>query len=151
MNPNMINKIKKIQKQMMEAQEALERKEFFGKASGVTVIMQGTRQVIDVQINPEITDEVDMLQDAILLAVNDALKQIDKEQEETMGQFSGGLGGFGFLMYPKILRQIIEDLEKLPGIGEKTAERLALHLATTTEDEDILSFSSHLAKFKIRN
>ncbi|MFA6377255.1 MAG: YbaB/EbfC family nucleoid-associated protein [Acholeplasmataceae bacterium] len=96
MNPNMINKIKKIQKQMMEAQEALERKEFFGKASGVTVIMQGTRQVIDVQINPEITDEVDMLQDAILLAVNDALKQIDKEQEETMGQFSGGLGGFGF-------------------------------------------------------
>ncbi|MFA6693179.1 MAG: YbaB/EbfC family nucleoid-associated protein, partial [Acholeplasmataceae bacterium] len=90
MNPNMINKIKKIQKQMMEAQEALERKEFFGKASGVTVIMQGTRQVIDVQINPEITDEVDMLQDAILLAVNDALKQIDKEQEETMGQFSGG-------------------------------------------------------------
>ena len=96
MNPNMINKIKKIQKQMMEAQEALERKEFFGKASGVTVIMQGTRQVIDVQINPEITDEVDMLQDSILLAVNDALKQIDKEQEETMGQFSGGLGGFGF-------------------------------------------------------
>ncbi|MDD3067273.1 MAG: YbaB/EbfC family nucleoid-associated protein [Acholeplasmataceae bacterium] len=96
MNPNMINKIKKIQKQMMEAQEALERKEFFGKASGVTVIMQGTRQVIDVQINPEITDEIDMLQDAILLAVNDALKQIDKEQEETMGQFSGGLGGFGF-------------------------------------------------------
>lgn len=96
MNPNMINKIKKIQKQMMEAQEALERKEFFGKASGVTVIMQGTRQVIDVQINPEILDEVDMLQDAVLLAVNDALKQIDKEQEETMGQFSGGLGGFGF-------------------------------------------------------
>jgi hypothetical protein len=96
MNPNMLNKLKKIQKQMMEAQEALEGKEFFGKASGVTVIMQGTRQVIDVQINPEILEEVDLLQDAILLAVNDALKQIDKEQEETMGQFSGGMGGFGF-------------------------------------------------------
>ncbi len=82
---------------MMEAQEALERKEFFGKASGgVTVIMQGTRQVIDVQINPEVLEEVELLQDAILLAVNDALKQIDKEQEETMGQFSGGMGGFGF-------------------------------------------------------
>ena len=58
--------------------------------------MQGTRQVIDVQINPEVLEEVDLLQDAILLAVNDALKQIDKEQEETMGQFSGGMGGFGF-------------------------------------------------------
>jgi recombination protein RecR len=51
-------------------------------------------------------------------------------------------------MYPKILRQIIEDLEKLPGIGEKTAERLALHLATTTEESDILSFSTHLAHLK---
>jgi DNA-binding YbaB/EbfC family protein len=96
MNPNMLNKLKKIQKQMMEAQEALERKEFFGKASGVVVVMQGTRQVIDVQISKDILEEVEILQDAILLATNDALKQIEKEQEETMGQFSGGLGGFGF-------------------------------------------------------
>lgn len=96
MNPNMMNKLKKIQKQMMEAQEALERKEFFGKATGVTIIMQGTRQVLDVQINQELLEEVDLLQDAILVAVNDALKQIEKETEETMGQFSGGLGGFGF-------------------------------------------------------
>lgn len=81
---------------MMDAQEALERKEFFGKASGVMVIMQGTRQVIDVQVNHDLLEDVDMLQDAVLLAVNDALKQIDKETEETMGQFSGGLGGFGF-------------------------------------------------------
>ncbi len=92
----MLNKLKKIQKQMLEAQEALERKEFFGKATGVTVIMQGTRQVIDVQINQDLLEEVDILSDAILLAVNDALKQIEKEQEQTMGQFSGGLGGFGF-------------------------------------------------------
>ncbi len=96
MNPNMLNKLKKMQKQMMEAQEELERKEFFGKASGVTVIMQGTRQVIDVQIDQEMLEEADLLQDAILVAVNDALKQIDQETEETMGQFSGGLGGFGF-------------------------------------------------------
>ncbi|MBN2300780.1 MAG: YbaB/EbfC family nucleoid-associated protein [Acholeplasmataceae bacterium] len=96
MNPNMLNKLKKMQKQMLEAQEELERKEYFGKASGVTVIMQGTRQVIDVQINPEILEEIELLQDAILLATNDALKQIEKEQEETMGQFSGGLGGLGF-------------------------------------------------------
>jgi DNA-binding YbaB/EbfC family protein len=82
-----------MQKQMMEAQEALESKEFFGKASGVTVVVQGTRQVVDVQINPEMLEEAEMLQDAILLATNDALKQIEKEQEETMGQFTGGMGG----------------------------------------------------------
>jgi len=96
MNPNMINKLKKMQKQMLEAQEQLERKEYYGKSSGVVVVMQGTRQVIDVQINPELLEEAELLQDSILLAVNDALKQIEKEQEETMGQFSGGLGGFGF-------------------------------------------------------
>ncbi|HEY8405777.1 MAG TPA: YbaB/EbfC family nucleoid-associated protein [Acholeplasma sp.] len=96
MNPNMLNKLKKIQKQMQDAQEALESTEFVGKASGVTVIVQGTRQVIDVKIDPELLSEVDLLQDAILLAVNDALAQIDKQQEETMGQFTGGFGGFGF-------------------------------------------------------
>lgn len=96
MNPNMLNKLKKMQKQIQDAQEQIESSEFTGKASGVEVIMQGTRQVIDVKIDEDLLDEVEMLQDAILLAVNDALAQIDKTQEETMGQFSGGMGGLGF-------------------------------------------------------
>ena len=49
MNPNMLNKLKKMQKQIQDAQEQIESSEFTGKASGVTVIMQGTRQVIDVK------------------------------------------------------------------------------------------------------
>ncbi|MGA0351869.1 MAG: YbaB/EbfC family nucleoid-associated protein [Acholeplasmataceae bacterium] len=96
MNPNMLNKLKKMQKQMLEAQEQLESKEFFGKASGVTVIMQGTRQMIDIEISKELLDEPELLQDAIVMATNDAMKQIEKETEQTLGQFSGGLGGFGF-------------------------------------------------------
>ncbi|MDX9690981.1 MAG: recombination mediator RecR [Acholeplasmataceae bacterium] len=51
-------------------------------------------------------------------------------------------------MYPTILKKIIEDFQKLPGIGEKTAERLALHLITQSEDDDILSFSEHLKRLK---
>lgn len=96
MNPNMLNKLKKMQKQIQDAQEQIESSEFTGKASGVEVIMQGTRQVIDVKIDEDLLDELELLQDAILLAVNDALAQIDKTQEETMGQFSGGMGGLGF-------------------------------------------------------
>ncbi|MCR1809343.1 YbaB/EbfC family nucleoid-associated protein [Haploplasma modicum] len=96
MNPGMLKKLKKMQDEMMEAQARLESKEYFGKASGVTVIMQGTKQLIDVEINPEMLDEVEMLQDSILIAVNDALKQIEDEHNETMGQFAGGMGGFGF-------------------------------------------------------
>ncbi|MFP4187429.1 MAG: recombination mediator RecR [Acholeplasmataceae bacterium] len=51
-------------------------------------------------------------------------------------------------MYPRALKRLMEDLERLPGIGEKTAERLALHLATQQEDEDILTFSKDLAELK---
>ncbi len=51
-------------------------------------------------------------------------------------------------MYPTILKKIIEDFQKLPGIGEKTAERLALHLITQSEDDDLISFSEHLKRLK---
>jgi len=51
-------------------------------------------------------------------------------------------------MYPTILKKIIEDFERLPGIGEKTAERLALHLITQMDNEDIVSFSDHLRRLK---
>ncbi len=51
-------------------------------------------------------------------------------------------------MYPKALRDLIEDLAKLPTIGEKTAERLALHLVTKAADEQLNSFSDHLKHLK---
>ncbi len=51
-------------------------------------------------------------------------------------------------MYPKILKKVIEDFEKLPGIGEKTAERLALHLVTQSKTEDLIDFSDHLKNLK---
>jgi len=96
MNQNMMQKLKKMQKEMMEAQEKLEMAEFTGKATGVVVVMQGTRQLIDVKIDPELLSEQEILQDAILMAVNDALTQIEKAQSDSMGKFSGGMGGLGF-------------------------------------------------------
>ena len=96
MNPNMMNKLKQMQKEMMAAQEKLEKTEFVGKATGVSVVMLGNRQLIDVKIDPELLSEHEILQDAVLMAVNNAISQIDKAQEESMGRFSGGLGGFGF-------------------------------------------------------
>jgi recombination protein RecR len=51
-------------------------------------------------------------------------------------------------MYPDILKKVIEDFQKLPGIGEKTAERLALFVATNLEHEDVLNFSEDLIKLK---
>lgn len=51
-------------------------------------------------------------------------------------------------MYPKSLRLVIEDLQKLPGIGEKTAERLALHMITELDQASVLDFSNHLKTLK---
>lgn len=51
-------------------------------------------------------------------------------------------------MYPNILKKLIEDLQKLPGIGEKTAERLALHIAISMQEEDVLAFSVNLSQLK---
>ena len=92
----MMKKLKRMQQDMMREQTRLESKEYIGKASGVTVIVQGTKQLLDVEILPDMAEEIEMLQDAILLAVNDALKQIEDEFNEVMGQFTGGMGGLGF-------------------------------------------------------
>ena len=51
-------------------------------------------------------------------------------------------------MYPRILLDLIEDFKRLPGIGDKTAERLALHVITSLEQEDIDAFSDHLKSIK---
>ena len=51
-------------------------------------------------------------------------------------------------MYPKSLARIIEDFQKLPGIGEKTAERLALHLVTQFQPEEMDDFSKHIKDMK---
>lgn len=48
-------------------------------------------------------------------------------------------------MYPNLLKKLIEDFQKLPGIGEKTAERLALHILTQTDDESVKDFAQHLS------
>ncbi|MBU1093866.1 MAG: recombination mediator RecR [Firmicutes bacterium] len=51
-------------------------------------------------------------------------------------------------MYPAILKKLIDDFQKLPGIGEKTAERLALHLISNFDDDAILGFADHLKRLK---
>ena len=80
---------------MAEAQEELASKEFEGTAGGgmVTIKMSGQKQVLDVIIKEEAVDpdDVEMLQDLVLAATNDALKKVDDETNQTMGQFTKGM------------------------------------------------------------
>lgn len=97
MNQQAMMRLKKMQKQMMEAQEKLENTVFTGTAGGgvVSVEVKGSHEVISVTIDPEAaSDDLEMVQDMIVLAINDANKKIDNETQKTMGAFGGGLGLF---------------------------------------------------------
>lgn len=101
MNQQAMMKLRKMQKQMQEAQARLEETEYEGTAGGgmVKVVVKGTHEVLSVTIDPdafESKDDIEMIQDTVVAAINDANKKLEKDAEETMGQFTGGFGGFGF-------------------------------------------------------
>ncbi len=92
---NMMKQMQKMQKKMAEAQEKLGEEKIEGTAGGgmVTVVVTGHKEVVDVQIKPEAVDpdDIEMLQDLVLAAVNDALKKADELTNNTMGQFTKGM------------------------------------------------------------
>ena len=95
MNPNMIKKLQKMQRDMVRAQQELEASTFYGSAGGkmVTVEFSGDKKMKNITIEPdaiESPDDLEMLQDTIIAAVNDCIKQIEQETESVMSQFTGG-------------------------------------------------------------
>lgn len=96
----MMKQMQKMQKKMAQAQEELGEKEIEGTAGGgmVTVVVSGHKEVLDVKINEEVVDpdDIEMLQDLVLAAMNDALKQADELTNQTMGQFTKGINLPGF-------------------------------------------------------
>lgn len=92
---NMMKQMKKMQDQMMKTQEELKERTIEGTAGGgvVTVVANGHKEIKDIVIKPEAVDpeDVEMLQDLILTAVNDALKKIDELTAKEMGKFTGGM------------------------------------------------------------
>ncbi|MBQ0141065.1 MAG: YbaB/EbfC family nucleoid-associated protein [Kurthia sp.] len=92
---NMMKQMQKMQKKMAAAQAELEVEIFEGSASNglVKVTMSGKKEVTDVTIDPEIVDpeDVELLQDMIIIATNEAIKKVDAKTNATMGQFTQGL------------------------------------------------------------
>ncbi|MBQ3468913.1 MAG: YbaB/EbfC family nucleoid-associated protein [Bacilli bacterium] len=87
-----------LQKDMMKAKEEIDKKEFTGESALVKVTIMGTKEVKKIEISKESdlsVDDLEMLEDMILVAINDAMKKIDDETEQKMGKFSSMLpGGF---------------------------------------------------------
>lgn len=92
---SMMKQMKKMQQQMSAEQAALNEQKFTGKAPDdiVTVTVSGDKKVQDIAIKPAAVDpdDVDMLQDLIVAAVNDAMDQVDAQTQSTMGKYTKGL------------------------------------------------------------
>ena len=95
---NMMKQAQKMQQEFMKMQQELESTPFEFTAGGgaVKAVVTGTRQFTSLEIDPEVVDpeDVEMLQDLILSAVNGALKKADDETSKAMNKLQGGLGGF---------------------------------------------------------
>ena len=96
---NLMKQAQKMQKQMEENQKALEEKEFTATAGGgaVEVIVSGKREIVKVKLSEEAVDpdDVEMLEDLIVAATNEALRQAEEAAASAMSALTGGLGGLG--------------------------------------------------------
>ena len=95
---NMMKQAQRMQQEFMKMQQELEatRFEFTSGGGAVKATMVGTRQLESIEIKPEVVDpeDVEMLQDLIMTAVNGAIKLADDKTSEAMAKLQGGMGGF---------------------------------------------------------
>lgn len=94
---NIMKQAQRMQKQMEEKSKELEEKEWEATAGGgaVTVKVSGKREILSVKLAPEVVDpdDIEMLEDLIIAATNEALRKMDEENAVVMQQLTGGLGG----------------------------------------------------------
>ncbi|RCX18268.1 hypothetical protein DFR58_10526 [Anaerobacterium chartisolvens] len=94
---NLMKQAQKMQKDMAKLQEQLELKTVEASAGGgaITVIASGKKEIQEITIKAEVVDpdDVEMLQDLIMAAVNEALRKADEMVNSEMGKITGGIGG----------------------------------------------------------
>ena len=88
-----------MQRQMEEKQKELEEKQYSASAGGgaVTVTVSGKKEVLSVKLSEEVVDpdDIEMLEDLIMAATNEALRKVEDEAAKAMGKLAGGLGSMG--------------------------------------------------------
>ena len=94
---NLMKQAQKMQRQMEESQKELETKEFTAKAGGgaVEVTVTGKKEITKVKLSEEVVDpdDIEMLEDLVVAAANEALRMAEEANTEMMGKMTGGLGG----------------------------------------------------------
>ncbi|NBH36492.1 YbaB/EbfC family nucleoid-associated protein [Clostridiaceae bacterium] len=101
---NLMKQAQRMQRQMEETKQELEEKQYTASAGGgaVSVTVSGKKEVVSVQLSEEVVDpdDIEMLQDLIVAATNEALRAAEEDSMAAMSKLSGGLGnmagGFPF-------------------------------------------------------
>ena len=96
---NLMKQAQRMQRQMEETTKELEEKVYSASAGGgaVTVTVSGKKEVLSVKLAEEVVDpdDIEMLQDLIVAATNEALRKMEEESQAAMSKLTGGLGGLG--------------------------------------------------------
>lgn len=101
MNMNMMKQAQKMQQDLLKMQEEMETKTYSAASGGgmVSATVNGKHELLTLEINPEAVDpdDVEMLQDLVIAAVNEAMRTADSESQSAMGKLTGGLNLGGLL------------------------------------------------------
>ena len=94
---NLMKQAQRMQRQMEEKQKELEEKQYSASAGAVTVTVSGKKEVLSVKLSEEVVDpdDIEMLEDLIVAATNEAFRQAEEDSSQMMSQLTGGLGGLG--------------------------------------------------------
>ena len=96
---NLMKQAQRMQRQVEETTKELEEKEYSASAGGgaVTVTVSGKKEVLSVKLAEEVVDpdDIEMLQDLIVAATNEALRKMEEESQAAMSKLTGSLGGLG--------------------------------------------------------
>jgi len=91
---NLMKQAQKMQKQMAEMQEELKTKTLEASSGGgaVKVVINGEKEIQSLTIDPDVLDDVEMVQDLVMAAVNEAIRQMDELVNGQMSKLTGGMG-----------------------------------------------------------
>ena len=96
---NLMKQAQRMQRQMEEAQKELEEKEVTATAGGgaVEVTVSGKHEITKIKLSEEVVDpdDIEMLEDLIMAAANEAFRKLEEESQSSMAKITGGMGGLG--------------------------------------------------------
>ena len=92
----LMQEAQKMQAKLLKEQEEIEKTTYEGSSSNVSVVVNGKKDVVSVKLNLDddfSKDDVELLEDMILVALNDAMKKADSDKEQRMSKYGNGLSG----------------------------------------------------------